>query len=59
MISTLKGIARQALRLALIELLVPGGTLVVLALLLTGNSVLPIPEKVAALLPILKGFRRT
>jgi len=53
------GIARQALRLALIELLVPGGTLVVLALLLTGSSVLPIPEKIASLLPMLKGLRRT
>lgn len=59
MIRTLKGIARKARRLAFIELLVPGGTLVALALLLTGSSVLPIPEKVASLLPILKGFRRT
>lgn len=59
MAGKLMEIARKALSLALIELLVPGGTLVVLALLLTGGSVLPIPEKVAALLPILKGFRRT
>jgi len=59
MARTLMGIARQALRLALIELLVPGGTLVVLALLLTGSSVLPIPEKIASLLPMLKGLRRT
>ena len=53
------GVARKVLRLALIELLIPGGTLVVLALLLTGGSGLPIPERLAALLPILKGFRRT
>jgi len=59
MARTLMGIARQALRLALIELLVPGGTLVVLALLLTGSSLLPIPEKIASLLPMLKGLRRT
>ena len=54
----LMGVARKALKLALIELLVPGGTLVVLILLLMGGSVLPIPEKVAALLPSLKGLRR-
>ncbi|MGH7409299.1 MAG: hypothetical protein ACREKF_14985 [Candidatus Methylomirabilales bacterium] len=59
MISRLMEIARKALRLALIELLIPGGTLVVLVLLLTGGSVLPIPEKLASLLPILKGLRRT
>jgi len=59
MARTLMGIARKALSLALIELLVPGGTLVVLALLLTGSSVLPIPEKIASLLPMLKGLRRT
>jgi len=59
MAGKLMGIARKALSLALIELLVPGGTLVVLALLLTGSSVLPIPEKIASLLPMLKGLRRT
>lgn len=59
MTRTLMGIARKALRLALIELLIPGGTLVVLVLLLTGGSVLPIPEKLATLVPLLKGFRRT
>jgi hypothetical protein len=59
MAGKLMGVARKALRLALIELLVPGGTLVVLVLLLTGGSVLPIPEKLASLLPILKGLRRT
>lgn len=51
-------IARKAFKFALIELLVPGGTLVVLALLLTGGSALAIPEKVAALLPFLKAWRR-
>jgi len=55
----LMGVAQKVLRLALIELLIPGGTLVVLVLLLTGGSVLPIPEKLASLLPILKGLRRT
>jgi hypothetical protein len=59
MAGKLMGVARKVLRLALIELLIPGGTLVVLVLLLTGGSVLPIPEKLASLLPILKGFRRT
>ena len=53
------GVARKVLRLALIELLIPGGTLVVLALLLTGGSGLPIPEKVTSLLPILKRLWRT
>jgi hypothetical protein len=52
------GIARKALKLMLIELLVPGGTLVVLALLLTSGSALAIPEKVAPLLSFLKAFRR-
>ena len=55
----LMGVARKALRLALIELLIPGGTLVVLTLLLSGASLPGIPQKVAALLPILKGLRRT
>lgn len=59
MASKVMGVARKALRLALIELLIPGGTLLVLVLLLTGGSVLPIPDKVASLLPILKGLRRT
>ncbi len=58
MIGKLVGIARQALKLVLIELLVPGGTLVVLALLLTGSSALAIPERVAPLLPFLKALRR-
>lgn len=59
MTGKLLGVARKALKLALIELLVPGGTLVVLGLLLAGASLHGIPEKVASLLPILKGFRRT
>ena len=58
MTGKLVGIARKALTLVLIELLVPGGTLVVLALLLTGSSALPIQEKVAPLLSFLKAWRR-
>ncbi len=58
MTGKLVGIARKALTLVLIELIVPGGTLVVLALLLTGSSALAIPEKVVPLLPFLKAFRR-
>ncbi len=54
----LMGIARKAVTLVLIELFVPGGTLVILALLLTGSSALAIPDRVAALLPFLKAFRR-
>jgi hypothetical protein len=52
------GYARTALKLVLIELLIPGGTLVILALLLMGSSALPIPEKVAPPLPFLKVLRR-
>jgi hypothetical protein len=62
MTEKLMRIARMALKLVLIELLVPGGTLVVLALFLTGSSALAVPEKVAALLPFLpfvKPLRRT
>ena len=58
MIGKLVAIARQALTLGLIELLVPGGTLVVLALLLTGRSGHAIPARVATLLPFLKLARR-
>jgi hypothetical protein len=58
MTGKLVGFARKALKLLLIELLVPGGTLVVLALLLTGSSGLAIPEKLAPLLPCLKALRR-
>ncbi len=58
MTGKLVGIARMALKLMLIELFVPGGTLVVLAFLLTGSSPLAIPEKVAPLLSFLKVWRR-
>ncbi len=59
MTGKLLGIARTALKLVLIELLVPGGTLVVLALLLTGTSAPAILEKVAPLLPFLKALKQT
>ncbi len=58
MTGKLLGITRKALTLVLIELLVPGGTPVVLALLLTGSSALAIPEKVAPLLPFLGNPKR-
>ena len=58
MTGKLVGIARKALTLVLIELLVPGGTLVVLALFLTGSSTLAIQEKVAPLLSFLKAWRQ-
>ena len=51
------GYLKKAAGLLLIELVVPGGTLVVLTLLLTGGS-LPIPERLAEALPILKLVRR-
>ncbi len=59
MTGKLLGIARKALKLVLIELLVPGGTLVVLALFLMGSSTPVVPEKVAPLLTFLKALRRT
>jgi hypothetical protein len=58
MIGKLVGIAKKALKLVLIEVMVPGGTLVILALFLTGGSALAISEKVATLLPFLKASRR-
>jgi hypothetical protein len=58
MTGKLVGIARKALKLALIELLVPGKTLMVLVLLLTGSSAPAIPMRVAPLLPFLKALRR-
>lgn len=58
MATKLKGYAKKVAALLLVELLVPGGTLVVLTLLLTGKA-LPIPEKVAAALPILNLFKRS
>jgi len=54
----LMGLAKKAAGLLMIELLVPGGTLIVLAFLLTGGS-LPIPEKLAAALPILGLLKRS
>jgi hypothetical protein len=58
MATKLKGYAKKVAALLLVELLVPGGTLVVLTLLLTGKA-LPIPEKVATALPILNLFKRS
>lgn len=51
------GYAKKAAGLLLIELVVPGGTLVLLTLLLTGGT-LPIPERLVAALPFLKLLRR-
>ena len=58
MTGKLVGIAKQVFKLLLVELLVPGGTLVVLVLLLSGKSTPAIPEKVAHSLPFLKGWGR-
>lgn len=58
MATKLMGLAKKAAGLLVIELLVPGGTLIVLTLLLTGTSI-PIPEKVAAALPILNMLKRS
>ena len=58
MATKLTGYAKKVAALLLVELLVPGGTLVVLTLLLTGTC-LPIPEKVAAAVPILNLFKRS
>lgn len=52
------GYAKKAAGLLLIELVVPGGTLVVLTLLLTGGA-LPIPQWLATALPVLKLVRRS
>ncbi len=57
MAAKLLGYAKKAAGLLLIELVVPGGTLILLTLLLTGAT-LPIPERLAAALPVLKMFRR-
>ena len=57
MATKLLGYAKKAAGLLMIELLVPGGTLIVLGLILTGGT-LPIPEKVASVLPILKLIKR-
>ncbi len=57
MASTLFGYAKKAAGVLLLELLVPGGTLIVLMLLFTGVE-LPIPERLAAALPALRLLRR-
>jgi hypothetical protein len=43
--------AMQAAKLLWIELFIPGGTLVVLAILLTGSATPLIPRKLASLMP--------
>ncbi len=58
MTTKLAGYAKKAAALLMIEMLVPGGTLIILTLLLTGMS-LPIPEKLAAAVPILNLFKRS
>lgn len=58
MATKLAGYARKAAGLLLIELIVPGGTLIFLTLFLTGG-VLPIPERLTAALPILRTFKRS
>lgn len=57
MLTRLKRYAKKAAGLLMIELLVPGGTLILITILLTGGS-LPIPEKVLAALPVLKFIKR-
>ncbi len=49
---------KKAAGLLLIELVVPGGTLIVLSLVLAGVD-LPIPERLASVLPALKLLRRS
>ncbi len=55
----LAGIAKSAAMLLMIELLVPGGTLVVLAILLAGGSLPVMPYQVTALLPFRKALKRS
>lgn len=57
MATKVMGYAKKAAGLLMIELLVPGGTLIVLGLLLTGGT-LPVPEKIASVLPILRLIKR-
>jgi hypothetical protein len=57
MAAKMLGYAKKIAGLLLIELVLPGGTLIVLTLLLTGGT-LPIPERVAEALPVLKMLRR-
>jgi len=58
MTGMLMRIAKMALKLMLIELFVPGGTLVVLALLLTDSLAPAIPAKVGPLFSFIKALRR-
>ncbi len=51
-------VGKKALGLLMIELLVPGGTLVVLTLLLTGGFLPALPERIVALLPVFKRLKR-
>jgi len=57
MATKVMGYAKKAAGLLMIELLVPGGTLIVLGLLLAGGT-LPVPEKIASVLPILRLIKR-
>ena len=57
MATKVMGYAKKAAGLLMIELLIPGGTLIVLGLLLTGGT-LPVPEKIASVLPILRLIKR-
>ena len=54
---TLTGIAKQAARLLLIELFVPGGTLIVISILLAGR-VPALSNRFNLLLPILAAAKR-
>ena len=58
MTQTLTAIAKQAARLMLIELLVPGGTLVVLSILLAQRRIPFLMEGCAALVHSNTGNRR-
>ena len=51
--------AMQAAKLLWIELFIPGGTLLVLAILLTGSATPLIPRKLASLMPFRIGGGRT
>ena len=51
-------VGKRALGLLGIELLVPGGTIVVLTLLLTSGAFPALPRRLVALLPVLKRLKR-
>ena len=53
--TTLLGLIKKAGAFLMLGLLVPGGTLMILTLLLVGGLV-PLPKKVAALVPVLRRF---